>query len=135
MSTFIVENVCINRILSYIDSICPGYFGMVFTEEYTIDVTTNTGREALGLAMHDLNVAAYEARYEVEKGPFENFKHEYVPAKIIQVYADLSCLLYNCNEGDISERGLYKTLQDLKEFVGCAIIENHPDWNKITWGT
>ena len=52
----------------------------------------------------------------------------------IQVLKSLQCFLYQCTEGTIPKRKLYKTLRDIERVLINDIISKLPEYDKAEWG-
>jgi hypothetical protein len=96
-----------------------------------------------GLAkdMMQMNLDAFVARYEgrhMEYVPnVENADMESHPVELfsrVQFFKTLQCYLYQCNEGDIDERPLFKVLYALLEFLSTTVSTNSPEYEAAQWG-
>lgn len=142
MSAFIVDDIVINRILSGIDysklsnDQLPRPYG---------ETLINTEPAELGQLLRDLNEAAVLQRYpdctpESMPGPVDEngmtpaYEYNYEPyPKIMQLYKDVGCLVYQCSEGNIPDRPLYKQLHEYYNNLAHAIVNRLPEWEKATW--
>jgi hypothetical protein len=87
----------------------------------------------VGAALHALNLAAVNYRYEETTQPsYDGFKEE--TATDGQVLMSLRCFLYQCSEGDISEKILYKDLEVLRYEITSMIVEMSPEYQNAQWG-
>jgi len=154
MSSFIVEDSTINRIVNFCywehDSILKHEIERQLknigidlhkdTEDEEIDKTLRKfGEELL-----KLNVMAFYVRYkhidkikEEIKEAIKNYVFEDTPLKDrqqIQVLKSLECFLYQCSEGEIDKEPLYKTLEEIKNILTSHIINKLPEYEKAIWG-
>jgi len=50
-----------------------------------------------------------------------------------QVLKSVDCFLYQCFEGDVPKKKLYKALQKIRVVVAIDIIENSKKYQKAKW--
>lgn len=149
MSAYIVSNEVINRILSGIES---GRFnnnlsiGIPRPSAAHCTELLNAPIEELGQELYKLNYLAVCKRYPDAghndlPGPYNDgalLGYEYKPIfpgpTLQQLYKDLSCLIYQCSEGDIPDRALYKELVDYKIDLAEAFLNRSPGYNDLPWG-
>ncbi len=134
MSSYIVEDITINRILSYIDHahLCSC---SKLREKYA-ELTK------LGRAMLKMNIDATNQRYEKPyltpqevKARLANFKYDYYQlVDIYQVLKSLNCYNYQCAEGTINRRWLNKEMEDLAQAITNQIVSDRPEYEKAEWG-
>jgi hypothetical protein len=85
------------------------------------------GRTELGQQMHNLNIAALICRYpDIEQGAaYEPLSLKSTAQELdIAVFHRLRCFLYQCNEGDVPEHTLYKTLEKLLHSLAYKIASD-----------
>jgi len=103
-----------------------------------IDTSGYGWSETLGKAMFNLNIAGVNARYgDGEAGKFRELNYHYKPAhgSPIQVLKSLQCWLYQCSEGDVVNRPLFKFFQDeVEPHLMSSIIADLPEYTQATWG-
>lgn len=116
MSSFIVEDKTINRVVNYIAYDHKyTYIRRRAKEELGFDLTTPEGQQQLGWAMFKLNIRAVNQRYE--DGQADQFRPLDYKYHIIGDYSlpamikSLACWLYQVSEGDCPESALYKFMQ------------------------
>ena len=124
MSSWIISNIGINRFLGEILK-CPD-------EKFK----TNFGRKLL-----KMNIEATEQRYiepylnqQQKKERLKNFRFSQQPINKIQSLKSLSCFLYQCSEGSIPKRKLYKEMRDKETALAFDIINELPEYDKAEWG-
>ena len=138
MSSFIVENKTINRVLSYLHShpdILNGYLVEKFQELcYRLD--TERDLNNLGTAMMILNALAVSQRYDepVNTKAIDEYKFKFEQCSKIQALKSLQCFLYQCAEGNVPEKPLYKLLRDVEFRLAIDIIDSLDEYNKAEWG-
>ena len=140
MSSFIVENKTINRILTHLyylpsDNVRRSFIysqlkGRGFDLE---DKDTDKVFTRLGQAMLKMNYDAVNYRYD-GKAEAEQFTFKDEKAKLTQVLKSLQCFIYQCSEGSIPRRRLFKTLKDCEASLMTEIIETQTDYNSMEWG-
>ncbi len=139
MSSFVVENSTINRIITWLNSTESLFLRDQLKElGFSVDVDKPFWGDTLGQAMFQMNVDAvnglYEDREESKFGP-EIYRFRWEPAIKIQAYKSLSSWLYQCSVGDIVNRPLYKFFREVvKPFLADEVITRLPEWQRATWG-
>lgn len=142
MSAFIVENETINEIISCLISDYENvYFRERLKSHFNSDLGTLEGRQELGKQMLSLNIAAVEYRYDLyhrKKEPEETFQ-SYVFSPIlgvnkIKAAKALSCFLYQCTEGEFTEKPLFKILDEIKNAWFSDIVNTLPEYKNAPWG-
>ena len=100
---------------------------------------TDAQKEAgtkIGQMLFRLNERALQARYGCSD-------HLRVPEFIFEKWADaspmeqfkaMSCLLYQCCEGDVPSSRLYYELNRATGELAQCIVQDLPDYDKATWG-
>lgn len=135
MSAFVVEDKTINRILSFINRWRDGSW---YTERLFTAAELNPDHpdawERLGQSLLLMNYDAVNARYTEQDVPTV-FEFHWTEAETdIQVFKSMQCFLYQCSEGTVPERALYKALDQLKNGLAERIISNLPQYDKAIWG-
>ena len=120
MSSYIVEHSTINRVMM-----------LLIVEDP--DLTMN--RDVLGQNLLNMNVDATSQRYP--SGVFstgaEPYKFQPVFGESIhQLHKSLTCFLYQCGEGNVPERALFKRLQRVQDKYNH--LENDDEWEDAEWG-
>jgi len=151
MSCFIVSNESLNRIVQAARALdCKHryeYLGKAF-EELKYDLITDA--ERLGQDLFDMNVDAFcerypatednsphRTRYPEDIGEFEYYPVMPAPLNrepLIQAHKSASCLLYQCSEGDVPERPLFKALEAFVQRLADEFITIDPRWEEALWG-
>jgi hypothetical protein len=77
-------------------------------------------------------------RYPEDIGePFEYYAAMPAPLTreaLIQAHKSASCLLYQCSEGDVPERPLFKALEAFVQRLADEFITIDPRWEEALWG-
>ncbi|MHC1763406.1 MAG: hypothetical protein AB9869_03730 [Verrucomicrobiia bacterium] len=137
MSAFLVKSECINSIVTYLHQQC---LAVDCSDELgPIDVRSKEDLHRLANAFFALNCAAMDQRYgtaalkhDLEvSGPFA-FRFVHRPP--VAVYKALSCLLYQCMEGDVPKRELYSALEGLTGRIARRIVQDLPAYEAAPWG-
>jgi hypothetical protein len=100
-------------------------------------------RESLADAMLALNLDAFRQRYGT-KTMLEDVA-EYVDPDArnwtpldklgkIQFFKSLQCFLYQCSEGNVPDRPLFKALQAVEDFLAPTVNQESPGYNAAIWG-
>lgn len=139
MSAFVVLDKTIHAVIAAIidlDRDYPYQFKKLVALGYADD-PPGAWKDKLATDLHTMNVDAVNARYadhEPEQPERLRFPRTayFTP---IQKYKSLTCLIYQCSEGDIPKRPLYQYLErDLLPALSEAIITALPAYDKATWG-
>jgi len=137
MSCFIVEADTIGTIVSYIfDNPWAKQHIMQhqsMREPSLLDNDYEEGLMYLAHAMTKLNHAAFAQRYGwiSRIAPYKTYAFSTKPP--VQVLKSLACFLYQCTEGDIPERGLYKALESLWNKLAARIVYNSQEYIEAPW--
>lgn len=86
----------------------------------------------LGDELFALNADAVSQRYEEPAEKIE-YRFEWAACNKYQALKSLSCLLYQCSEGDVPNRALYKALEDCKSALMYEIIARLPEYESAKW--
>ena len=138
MSSFIVENKTINRVLSYLHS-HPDVLGSILMDifrELGFSLDSSKGLTGLGTAMMTLNALAVSQRYDepINMKAINNYEFKFEECSEIQALKSLRCWLYQCAEGNVPERPLYKLFRDVSYRLAIDIINSLDEYNKAEWG-
>jgi len=136
MSAFIVSSDCINSIVTYLHKESDRFDWL--TERTKINVAAKSDLPRMASALHQLNCEAIGQRYTSVvlrsdlKGQHFYFRPVERPA--IAVYKAVSCLLYQCMEGDVPEQDLYQVLELISHRIAMNIVEALPEYDAAPWG-
>ena len=142
MSAWIVGPKTINRILYSLSQMRDGWIKSKITEMFLeIDPKWDfiENPTEIGKAMYSLNIDAVGARYGGRKrgdlpGSQGEYYYELTPCNDIQAYKSLRCWIYQCSEGDVPERPLYKAFEQIGTFIAEKIVNNLPQYDEADWG-
>lgn len=127
MSAFIVADKSINRILAY-------FAKESNSRDLGYDLSELDERAKLGRKLHAMNVAAVNDRYGERDDSISQFRYRELAAPTdVQAYKHLRCLLYQCMEGDVPERKLYKQMERASDTLASAIVHGLPEFDKAEW--
>src|SRR5437867_12648535 len=113
MSAFIVAPECINSIVTYIRE-NSGSFGWL-RDEFGYDVTQAEDLGRLASELFMLNCTAVDQRYGAGTAARDSshalgFTFRLNHRDAVAVHKAACCLEYQCSEGDVPERPLFKAL-------------------------
>lgn len=138
MSAFIVSDNTINRIVSHLNMRQRDYNHIFDNNGYPLGVTEYL--QQLASDLHLMNCDAVDARYghgtaaQDEADVKTDFKFQFTqPESPLRIYKALQCYLYQCSEGDIDQRRLYKMMQRLKTEMADNIIRQLPGYEDAPW--
>src|SRR3990167_1053310 len=137
MSSFIVQEIVINRIVTFIDnhrygnSMLSGQVQRAL-RDYGLNLEDSKDMNKLANSFLLLNKLAVDDRYN-EENLLTLTKYKRESTNPCQLLSNMQCLLYQCSEGKVPEMQLYKLLERLIEIVKDDIIERLPEMNKAKW--
>jgi len=137
MSSFIVEQKTINRFLTWLywlpsNEISRSSIYKVLGKYKLDDKNTDENFKKLGQDMIQMNYDAVNYRYSENKKADE-FKLEDEKVCIEQVLKSLQCFLYQCYEGTIDRKKLFRDLKKVEEIIKNMIIDKIPAYEKAEW--
>ena len=116
MSAFMISTETMQRVVDAIDRDGMGmsWFGIPIGSSKRLDV--------LGRKLFRLNAAALKARYPGEPHVPPTFNYRPLGAVAAhEHFQALSCLLYQCGEGDVYKTEIYKALDELRTRIALRI--------------
>lgn len=138
MSAFVVEDKTINTVVSFLNSTTDPFSAYPF-KTLGYDSRSIDDLERLARDLYLMNCDAVDARYG--KGKFTTsdaelaFTFSFVNnPNPVAVYKHAKCLRYQCSEGDVPERHLFKALEQFIETIATQIIEEIPGYKETAWG-
>ena len=137
MSAFIVEAACVNSIMAYLNFHADRFRWL--NRDLGYDVSQAEDLKRLAGALYALNCDAVDQRYgkgtaaqdTAEAGGFE---YHPVMREGVAVYKAACCLHYQCSEGDVPERPLYRALERITAEIAEQIVRKLPGFEKAPWG-
>jgi hypothetical protein len=145
MSAFVVEDKTINRILTWLGNSDNRWDLHQVLAAAEICHQTNSflpcpddWEEQLGTSMFILNCDAVNARYGKDQAQeFRPLNYSYqfeLPVTDAQVLKSLQCWLYQCSEGDVPERPLYKAFREVERSIAVDIVRRLDVYENASWG-
>ena len=138
MSAYVVDDKTVNRILSFIEYGEAGVEGNGFLRNVLTRHHINVLDLAkLGKKMRRMNEDAVRQRYEKSTDMIPDFPFEFsltpTPSPI-QMLKSLGCYLYQCSEGNIPRRQLFRALRQAEHDLAYGIVVNLPEYDTADWG-
>ena len=136
MSAFMVEDKSINKIVSWLaeDRDIQSWLEYFHPE---IQLNGKESSAKLGQALFDMNVDSINQRYgdnqAQEFRPLDYAWRSEIPDPDIRTYKTLSCLLYQCCEGNVDETPLYKSMQAISDHLAHRIVGNLKAYDDAPW--
>jgi len=136
MSCFVMEE---NRIASLAAEIVNRNKGSLLVGEQG----DMYDRERLADAMLAMNLDAFRQRYGIRALLAQDLDsidldtrnwHPLEAFNEVQFFKSLQCFLYQCAEGDVDEKPLYKTLTAIKGLLAPFINEDSEEYDAAVWG-
>lgn len=56
------------------------------------------------------------------------------PPRPVAAHKAITCLLYQCSEGNVVQSPLYRELLTLRDTLANQIVADMPEWEKAPWG-
>jgi len=86
--------------------------------------------------LYDMNLEAISQRYEDGINDGYDYKYEScLPMENqYQLFANIRCLIYQCNEGDVPETDLFKKLEKICDALAYDIITETDEYKATSWG-
>lgn len=139
MSAFMVSETTIQQILAHVyrkvnNTTARLEFGTVSMVKGLPCRDIDKALSDLGLEMWQMNAAAVGQRYFDSPLDMPNrFRFKLSTPSKVQSFKSLQCFLYQCSEGDVPERKLFKDLEELSGSLAREIVYSLPEWNKAEW--
>jgi hypothetical protein len=100
------------------------------------------GRERLADAMLAMNLDAFRQRYSTravvsDLDYIDLDRRNWHPVEAfseVQFFKSLQCFLYQCCEGNVDEKPLYKTLSAIAALLAPFINQESPEYEAADWG-
>lgn len=140
MSSFLVSDSCINKIVSYLNRRADR-FQWAFRSN-GIDLSNSDDLAKLAGQLYQLNCDALDARYgqgtaarDTEGRPAE-FPFQFTPTTGVAALKAIQCWSYQCSEGDVDQRPLFKTMQTVRLALAEDIVKEYAakDYEAASWG-
>ena len=127
MSAYVVEDRTIDRIIS-------GLASFDFLDAVLYECETDSADE-FGASLLEMNCDAFDERYDdkADREFLRSYKYKPVPVSKMQLLKSLACYLYQCTEGHVPERSLYKTLYRIKGELAYKIVSDLPAYEAFEW--
>jgi hypothetical protein len=108
-------------------------------ENLNLNLTQKEDARRFAEALYGLNCDAMTQRYgkaalqsdRKEQGPFV---FQLVERSPVAVYKAACCLIYQCSEGDVPERDLFKVLNEIPGQIAIHVAQSHPEYESAPWG-
>ncbi|SRR6266568_1598565 len=133
MSAFLVSEKTINVIVATLSAFLnDNHFLQEKASALSIDVSSTYWQEKLADALFKLNCEALHQRYNDSEFPLFQFQNAHDPS-LIQVYKSLQCFLYQCSEGNVPEKKLFKFMEEFSHILANRIVITLPAYDKANW--
>lgn len=131
MSAFIVGTETMNRVVSFLLNNVESFAGV---PTFTTGSPEGIG-SAIGQLLYRLNTDAVNQRYgEREESPGPRYAFKMVSVTDIQAYKSIGCLMYQCSEGDVPERPLFRQLSEVHGELAHRIVGKLEAYDRAEWG-
>jgi hypothetical protein len=145
MSAFVIDSTTMHKAVRAISFSASGMmaFGHHLGDAKSFD--------KIGQALFALNIEAVNQRYpdtranafrlpggDIAKADEYRFNDNFSPlhtlADKVACLKALSCLLYQCSEGNVPETETYKELRKMQADMALAIVSRLPEYDAAPWG-
>ena len=131
MSAFLVGDDTIDTIVTYVagcETSCYGKF----------DLTTPEGKTAFGQTLLKMNGESLRQRYG-DNEPLPVYTYDGpacgMPTQSkVQTFKSIRCFLYQCAEGDVPRKRLFKDIDRMSMNLAHSIINDLPEYETAVWG-
>jgi hypothetical protein len=140
MSAYMVRDETINKVITWLSSELTRseWLKRKVKDELYLDTSKPNWEEILGFVMFQLNIDGVNERYgDGDAQKFRKLNYHYTPAHCskIQALKSLQCWLYQCMEGEVVKKPLYKFFDSVVEHhLMSSIISDLPEYNEAEWG-
>lgn len=129
MSAYIVDSRTIDRVLFPLFNDSDNRF---FYIKKSVGLYRPLDFTIFGRKLLALNTEAVNQRYS-EINSINHYEFESIFVSKIQSYKSLQCLIYQCTEGSVPHRRLYKFLKAYSDALGYFIISSLSEYNDSEW--
>jgi len=136
MSAYIVNDLTINRILTFLDGWDFGFDTKLKSKIESLSKKIEEEKlKEIGLKLLKLNCESVARRYNepINKKRIKEYEFFYAPCSIEQAFMHLCCLTYQSCEGDCNKKRLYKVLEDLEDCIRESIVFKVCNKLKCEW--
>lgn len=133
MSAFIVENMTINRIVSFFSMPTNPFIQYKIKKILSLDMTKQKDCKKLAALMFRMNIQAVNQRYSGRAEDFRTMKFNYqftLDSKPIKTLKSLNCWIYQCSEDVIDTSKEYKLFVSIANIISNEIISDLPEYDK-----
>jgi hypothetical protein len=138
MSAFIVNTSVMAKVVTAILLNHDTFDGESTSRSAFLATPTDAQKEAgttIGRRLFLLNRRALRARYGCSTVGLPDFAFkEWAVASPVEQFKAMSCLLYQCSEGNVSDTQLYGELNRAAGELAQRIVQDLPEYDKASWG-
>lgn len=139
MSSFVVDDETINKIVSYLHAKAYAPDPITYPElvKMGYDLRFPAFCTELAQKMFDMNITAFQERYGEADGegfPLPAFKYQFVPASQIEVIKALKTWKYLCARGRVPNLALYQAMDEVHCLLCIDFVEQTEEYKAATWG-
>tara|TARA_R110002110_G_C12885700_1_gene663283 strand:- start:79 stop:492 length:414 start_codon:yes stop_codon:yes gene_type:complete len=137
MSTFIVSEKTLYKVMRAIEVASKNMFNVKLKDEL------QKNPKKVFYMLNNLNQSAYNYRYnEGFKEPSYIYNaNDYYKSRAsncfnkIDLFKSLQCFIYQCSEGTVVKKKLFKTIDIISNCLASYIISELPEYEKAAWGS
>lgn len=138
MSAYIVEDETMDRCVRAI--LDGGHYDLVIE---LADKATRVAlaaeddkRTALGRLLFRMNEDAVAFRYDerADRASSKTYSYTHRSAEMVELFKSLDCFTYQCSEGDVPKRPLFRLCEAIQARIACGIVRLSDSYNRAAWG-
>lgn len=137
MSAFMLSDYALSKLARAALAVAPDLFAGYNDGHKSMTIYGSpTPAEWLATDLFLLNGLAMRARYG-EVHDAAEFRYEESRGghdTDVRLYKSIRCFLYQCSEGDVPEKPLFKLMEQFSADVAGDIIWALPSWDELPWG-
>ncbi len=137
MSSYLVQQEVIAGISKFIYYFRDIYGGLKnILDKHDFDKSDDDFVFTFGESLYRLNLEALKERYGDDPKEYKKYNPDFYPDfSIIETIKHLQCLEYQCSEGNIPEKHLFKLIEELISYFMMVYIEELEEYKEARWGT
>lgn len=142
MSAFVVQDKTINDSIAFLKSTIDNDNWILNPlSKLGYDLSNRTDRERLAKDLFKLNIDGVNERYgDNQAQQFRPLDFKFVDGisstkrmNIYQCIKSLRCLIYQCSEGTVPERDLFKAIEEVVGRLAMHVVSSMPQYDKAEW--
>ena len=141
MSSYIVEEKTINRILSFLKDhntteLTDWEIRDWISKQRNFYTNDDEDLTSFGRKLYKMNIKAVNKRYagKTDETFLHKYEFVYTDTSIEQVFNSIRCFTYQCSEGKVPNSKLYKQMERLETGLARMIAYREVEKANVEWG-